>query len=93
MEVVQVIPTKDYKVYIYFADGKIKLFDARPLVGKGVFAALADPDFFLKRATVLNNTLAWDKSGYYDPTQCLDLDPDTLYAQSVDVEDPCAKIA
>jgi hypothetical protein len=30
-EVYQAIPTKDYKVYIYFDDGTIRLFDASEL--------------------------------------------------------------
>ena len=36
-KVVQVYPTDDYEVYIYFADGKVKLYDARELIRKGVF--------------------------------------------------------
>ena len=32
-KVVQVLPTDDFKVYVYFEDGKIKLFDMSHLVG------------------------------------------------------------
>ncbi|WAM30824.1 DUF2442 domain-containing protein [Caldicellulosiruptor naganoensis] len=46
-EVVQVIPTEDYKVYIYFDDGSIKLFDASSLLEKGEFQRLKDKKFFL----------------------------------------------
>ena len=28
----------------------------------------------------MNDTLAWDISGNWDDTTCLDIDPDTLYA-------------
>ena len=33
-KVIQVVPTQDYKVYIYFVDGKNKLFDAKQLITK-----------------------------------------------------------
>ncbi len=62
-KVIQVIPTKDFKVYIYFIDGKIKLFDAKELIQKGVFKQLQDIDIFINTCTVLNDTLAWDLSG------------------------------
>ena len=32
--VVQVIPYEDYKVYVYFEDGKIVCYDAKPLLAK-----------------------------------------------------------
>jgi hypothetical protein len=46
-QVIQVLPTNDYKVYVYFADGKIKLFDASSLVEKGVFRKLKDSGLFI----------------------------------------------
>jgi len=61
-KVIQVIPTKDFKVYIYFIDGKIKLFDAKELIQRGVFKQLQDVDIFINTCTVLNDTLAWDLS-------------------------------
>jgi len=39
-QVIQVIPTDDYHVYLYFFDGKIKFFDGKELVKKGVFQDL-----------------------------------------------------
>jgi hypothetical protein len=60
----------------------------KPLVGKGVFSRLEDKYYFMNRCTVLNNTLAWDVSGHYDPAQCIDLDPEVLYEKSVEVKDP-----
>ncbi len=77
--VVQVQPQDDYKIKIFFSDGKVTLYDASHLIGKGVFAPLANIDFFFNRCTVLNNTLAWDLSGNYDKENCLDIDPETLY--------------
>jgi hypothetical protein len=41
-EVVQVIPTEDYKVYIYFDYGSIKLYDVKEIINKRVFTKLKD---------------------------------------------------
>ncbi len=79
-DVVQVIPCEDYKVYVYFDDGKIVCYDAKPLLDKKAFALLKDKNFFVNACTILNNTLAWDVSGNRDVTKCLDIDPDVLYA-------------
>lgn len=87
-QVIQVLPTKDYKVYIYFADGKIKLFDASRLVEKGVFRKLKDIKVFTETCTVINGTLGWDISRNHDASECLDLDPDNLYENCIDVEEP-----
>ena len=87
-KVIQVFPTNDYKVYVYFADGKIKLFDANHLITKGVFRQLQDKDIFIKSCTVMNDTLAWDISGKFDPRNCLDIDPDKIYDSSPDVDEP-----
>ena len=90
-KVVQVLPTSDYKVYIYFADGKIKLFDAKELVAKGVFKQLQDIKLFMQTCTVMNNTLAWDLTGKHDPANCLDLDSEMLYKSCPEVEEPNIK--
>jgi hypothetical protein len=87
-QVIQVLPTKDYKVYVYFADGKIKLFDASSLVEKGIFRKLKDIELFMKSCTVINGTLGWDISGNHDANECLDLDPENLYINSIDVAEP-----
>ncbi|MDJ0306218.1 DUF2442 domain-containing protein [Dehalobacter sp.] len=57
-KVIQVVPTNDYKVYIYFVDGKIKLFDASEIIKKGVFQQLQNIELFINSCTVLNDTLA-----------------------------------
>ena len=66
-DIVQVVPFEDYTVYVYFEDGKIVCYDAKPLLDKKVFEPLRDKDFFLNSCTILNGT------------KCLDIDPDTLY--------------
>ncbi len=79
-KVVQVIPMKDYSVYVYFEDGKIVCYDMSHMIEKDVFRPLKNMDTFMNTCTVLNDTLAWDISMNRDNTTCLDIDPDTLYA-------------
>lgn len=78
-KVVQVIPTKEYSVYVYFEDGKIVCYDMSQMLEKEVFQPLRDIDIFIDTCTVLNDTLAWDLDKNRDNTTCLDIDPDMLY--------------
>lgn len=78
-KIVQVVPTKEYMVYVYFEDGKIVCYDVKPLLEKEVFAALREVEYFMKTCTIMNGTLAWDVSGNRDAAMCIDIDPDTLY--------------
>ena len=57
-KVVQVIPMKDYSVYVYFDDGKIVCYDMSVMVEKEVFRPLKDIDVFIDTCTVMNDTLA-----------------------------------
>lgn len=34
-ELVQVIPTKEYTVYLYYDEGNVRLYDTKPLIEKG----------------------------------------------------------
>lgn len=83
--VIQVKPNFDFTVYIYFNDGKIKLYDMKPFLNKGVFVQISDVDNFLNKCTVMNGTLAWDLSGKFDPTNCIDMDPESIYMTAKDV--------
>jgi hypothetical protein len=84
----QVAPQNDFTVKVYFDDGKIKSYDAKPLLGKGgIFAPLRDAEFFKSRCVVLNHTLAWDVAGNFDPTACIDVCPDVIYENAVDVSE------
>lgn len=69
-------------------DGRVKLFDAKELVTQGVFRQIRDIEKFKNSCTVLNDTLAWDISGKFDPSNCLDLDPEELYNSCPEVEEP-----
>lgn len=82
-KVVQVIPMKDFKVYVYFEDGKIVCYDMKPLLDKDVFKPLRDQHTFIDTCTVMNDTLAWDIERNRDVSSCIDIDPDTLYALPV----------
>ena len=62
-EVIQVIPTDDYKVYVYMDDNTVRLYDAAPLIAKGgIFSRIQDIEIFKSTCTILNDTLAWDLS-------------------------------
>lgn len=88
--VVQAVAGKGRTVYAYFSDGQVKQYDMAPAIARGgVFAPLADEAFFTERLTVLNDTIAWDLSGHYDPTDCIDIDPFEVYA-AASVADPLA---
>jgi hypothetical protein len=87
-EVSQALPTPEHKVYLYFDDGTIRLFDAEPLLDTGAFRVLCGGNLFVDACTVLNHTLAWTPDMSYDETTCLDLDPSVLYATCPIVEEP-----
>lgn len=59
-KVIQVKPTNDFKVFVYFDDGKIKLFDMGPHLGKGVFKQISKLEDFFDKCTVMNGALAFD---------------------------------
>ena len=54
-DIVQVIPYKDYTVYVYFQDGKIVCHDAKTLLNKKVFEPLKDINFFMNPCTILKD--------------------------------------
>ncbi|MEC4273232.1 DUF2442 domain-containing protein [Adlercreutzia sp. R25] len=86
--VVQAIAGPDKTVYAYFSDGRITQFDMKEIIANGgVFERLADNSFFETALTVLNDTVAWDVSGHYDPATCIDVDPFVVY-EAKRVSDP-----
>ena len=86
-EVIQVRPTNDFKVYVYFDDGSIKLYDAKAVINKGIFTKIKDINVFKETCTVLNGTLAWDLDGNYNENTCLDIDPFEIYENSPEVDE------
>lgn len=88
-KVLQAVAGENFTVYLYFNDGSVRLYDAKPLLELGgVFEPLRDEDFFKSRLTVLNDTAAWDVTGNHDPCACVDLDPIELHETCPVVVDP-----
>ena len=93
-KIFQVIPTKNYTVYVFFEDGKIKLYDAKKLIQTGgIYDVLKDIDFFINRCTIINGTLAWDVDGKRSTDKCIDICPDTIYDYCENVKESDVKIA
>ena len=91
--VVQAIAGEGYTVYAYFTDGTIHLFDMNKLINSGgIFEQLQNREFFVNKLTVMNDTIAWDLSGKFDSTNCIDIDPFEVYAAEK-VDDPIESIA
>lgn len=89
--IVQAVSGEDFTVYAYCNDGAVRLVDVKPLISKGgVFAPLADMEFFQERLTILNDTVAWDITGNRDETACVDLDPCWIIEAAPIVDDPLA---
>ena len=58
-KVLQAVAGENFTVYLYFNDGSVRLYDAKPLLELGgVFDPFRDADFFKSRLTVLNDTVA-----------------------------------
>lgn len=77
--VVQVIPLDNYHVQVFFDDGKIVDYDTTEDFKAAIFEPLRDIEKFKNACTVMNWTLAWDISGKMNETDCIDIDPFTLY--------------
>lgn len=90
--VVQAVAGENQTVYAYFSDGHIKLYDMKHIINRGgIFEQLNDDAFFRERLTVLNDTVAWDLSGHFDPSDCIDIDPFEVYS-APDVSDPLESV-
>ncbi len=69
-----VVEARDnYCIWLEFEDGEAGEVDLSHLVGKGVFKAWKDPDFFRNVRIVDNDTILWGEE--------IDLCPDALYMQ------------
>jgi hypothetical protein len=69
----KVEPREDYTLLLTFADGKVKEFDARPLLEIPLYAPLKDKSFFMK-AKVDGPSVAWRAD--------IDIAPEYLYEKS-----------
>ena len=79
----QVFPTDDYKVYLYYDNGEIKVYDCGWMRNEtGIFRKIHDITVFKEICTIMNGTLAFDVSFARDPYSCIDICPDTVYEDS-----------
>lgn len=86
--VLQAFAGENYIVYAYMLDGTVRKLDMNPIIQSGgIFERLKDQTFFKNALTVMNDTVAWDLSGRYDPSDCIDIDPFTV-AECEMVADP-----
>ena len=70
--VIDVRAQEPYLIWVRFDDGAEGTIDLIPLIGKGVFAKLADPKVFAQvYIDPVTHTVAWP--------QGIDLCPDSLY--------------
>ena len=89
--ILQAVPGDHFTVYAYCNDGAVRLVDVKPLIARGgVFAPLADADFFRSRLTILNDTVSWDLTGDRDPAACVDLDPAQIYGRPHRIGPSCS---
>lgn len=89
MEILQVIPRADFKVFICYENNVVRLFDANILLES--YPILNDINFFINRCTILNDTLAWDVSGTMDDTLCIDIAPEAIELSPIVTEDDMNK--
>jgi len=66
----EVQPKEDYTLLLTFADGVKKIYDARPLFEKSIYAQLKNPAFFLS-AKADCGTVVWNDD--------IDIAPEHLY--------------
>ena len=71
----------EYKLRLTFTNDEVRMYDVKPLLGKGVFRELQDESMF-RSVRPWHGTVQW--SGGQD------ICPDTLYEDSVPVEDAVA---
>lgn len=76
--VVDVKPAKDFTVTLTFTNGEVKIFDVKPYLSKGIFRELQNEQVFNAVKPFLGS-IQWP-SGQ-------DFCPDTLYLDSVPVQD------
>ncbi|HET6511733.1 MAG TPA: DUF2442 domain-containing protein [Candidatus Kapabacteria bacterium] len=72
IKITQAKPLQGYKLELLFTDGVRGIVDLSDMIGKGVFAKLADRHAF-EQVYIDGGTVAWEGG--------LDLCPDTLYSE------------
>ncbi len=57
-QVIGVRPLDEYKLELVFATGEKKIYDARELIEKPIFASLKNPSVF-RQAQIVGDTVGW----------------------------------
>lgn len=68
-------PQKDYKLYLEFDNGAVKVFDVKPFLSRGIFKELQNPEIF-NSVQVKDGSVQWNNEA--------DFCPDTLYVKSTE---------
>lgn len=71
-----VVPTENYSLLLTFADGSKRIYNARPLLEKAIFADLKSLPFFMT-ARISGDTVVWNED--------VDIAPEHLYECSIPV--------
>lgn len=86
--IIQVKPTEEYIVYVFFDNGTIKRYSMKEdIEAGGIFEKIKEINIFVGRCTIMNGTLAWDITGDRNPETCIDICPDTIYEDGITVKD------
>ncbi len=71
--------TADYKVYLTYSNGELRLFDMKPLLEMKPWAKINSREKF-SMAQIQFNTIVWPNG--------IDIAPETLYLDSIEVSLP-----
>jgi len=71
-----VLPQKDYTLYLWFTNGEEGILDMKPYLNKGIFQALKEERMFNTVKPCIG-TIQWENQA--------DLCPDTVYLDSVKI--------
>lgn len=83
----QVVPTDDFKVYLYYDNGEIKVYNCDFILTEGsAYDKIKNIENFKGLCTIMGKTLAFDISEVRDPYTCIDFCPDLLYQDSTKAE-------
>ena len=80
-KIVYVCPGGDYRVFCLFSNGQWRIWDASGMLNMHLMKQHMEKDsnFFNNAIAVINDTLAWDRTGDRDPYECIDIDPATIW--------------
>lgn len=82
MQIINVIPTNDYKLILQYSNNEVRIYDVKPLLEKGIFKILKDKKIFYTVRPRLDS-VEWPN--IFDDPYCseIDISPESLYTNSV----------